>query len=111
MTTETNDRVKALDFELFRIHQFQSSRPWPDGSQPTAPNWNPGCACGASHYYFEHPRHLAEVTAEYVSLGPPVADLDPDDVRVWLADQLARRERISAMRTAYRAKAGSRHRA
>ena len=59
------DRVKDLDFDLFAKHQFQSSRKWPDGTTPTAPNWNPGCTCGASHYYFEHSRHLAELTAEY----------------------------------------------
>jgi hypothetical protein len=64
-----NLAVKKLDFKLFAKHQFQSSRTWPDGTKPTGPDWNPGCTCGASHYYFEHPRHLAEVTAEYVTGG------------------------------------------
>lgn len=55
------DEVGELDFGVLSDHQFQSSRTWPDGSKPVAPDWNPGCSCGHSHYYFEHSRHLAEV--------------------------------------------------
>lgn len=48
--------------ELIRAHQFSSSRPWPDGTRPTAPNWNPGCKCSDEIiYFFQHDDHLAEV--------------------------------------------------
>ena len=46
--------------DVVRAHVFLSSRVWPDGSEPVAPNWNPGCTCGASHYYFEHDLHVAD---------------------------------------------------
>lgn len=59
--SRTTGPVADLDWRLFSKHQHQASRKWPDGTEPSAPNWNPGCSCGASHYYFEHSRHLAEV--------------------------------------------------
>lgn len=46
--------------DVIRAHQFLSSRAWPDGSDPVGPEWNPGCTCGASHYYFEHDLHVAD---------------------------------------------------
>ena len=46
---------------LIREHYFRSSRPWPDGTEPTAPNWNPGCSCGEGMYFFEWDKHLADV--------------------------------------------------
>lgn len=59
--------------EILRRHIFHASRPWPDGSQPTAPNWNPGCTCGVGLYFFEHDLHLADVliAAGYARGIPP----------------------------------------
>lgn len=50
--------------EILRAHYFLSTRQWPDGTWPTAPRWNPGCACGLGMYFFEHDLHLADVLLE-----------------------------------------------
>lgn len=50
------------DLELvIRGHYHLPSRPWPDGTPPTAPDWNPGCFCGEAMYFFDHAAHLADV--------------------------------------------------
>jgi hypothetical protein len=66
MTEPTPDRERERHevADLIRAHRFQSSRPWPDGSKPEAPDWNPGCSCGEAMYYFEHDLHLADVTLD-----------------------------------------------
>lgn len=70
VTSMTREELRAwlkatqprYDLEtLLRKHYFMSSRPWPDGSQPSAPNWNPGCSCGEGMYFFEHADHVANV--------------------------------------------------
>lgn len=61
-------------------HRFMSSRPWPDGSKPEAPDWNPGCTCGAALYYFEHEAH---VTAALAAAGYPRDDREGETVTEW----------------------------
>lgn len=58
--------------QVIRGHLYHSSRRWPDGTEPTAPNWNPGCSCGEGMYFFEHQRHVAEVllAAGYSKAAP-----------------------------------------
>lgn len=46
---------------LMRKHYFLSSRPYEDGTAPSAPDWNPGCSCGEGMYFFEHGGHVATV--------------------------------------------------
>ncbi len=63
--------------QVIRSHIFRSSRPWPDGTAPTAPNWNPGCSCGEGMYFSQWDGHLADVllAAGYAKAhGEPVAD-------------------------------------
>jgi hypothetical protein len=59
--SHTSGPIADLDWNVLSQHQFQGTRPWPDGTRANAPNWNPGCTCGHSHYSFQHTRHLAEV--------------------------------------------------
>ena len=63
------DILKADVAELVRMHRFESSRFNDDGSEPEAPNWNPGCSCGEGMYYFEWDEHLASVMLGYLDSG------------------------------------------
>jgi hypothetical protein len=77
---ETHSRELHRMADLIRAHGFLSSRPWPDGSQPTAPNWNPGCRCGAALYFFEHDQHVAEVLFA-AGFAPTAPDPEPEHDR------------------------------
>ena len=45
---------------IIQSHVFRASRPWPDGTQPTAPDWNPGCSCGEGMYWSQWDLHVAD---------------------------------------------------
>ena len=64
---------------VIRSHVFQPSRPWPDGTWPVGPDWNPGCSCGEGMYFFQWDLHLAEVISDHQQPSSPVQGAEVND--------------------------------